>query len=1008
MKTTFSPFPFPRMWEIPELTEINRLPARSFHFPFPDEEKASTRNPAKSKWVKSLDGEWIFDYFTQPEKLDPALVKRRPKKDAATVAVPGNWTRQGYDKPHYTNMEMPFENHPPLVPKANPTGLYRKVISVPATWKQRRTVLHIGGMESVGAVYLDGKFVGWSSDSRLPAEFDLTPFIEPGKRHLLAIIVIRYSAFSYTEDQDDWWMAGIHRSVKLFSTDTAWIEDIFAKTGYKHKQQTGTLELTVRCGFDARPGRTCQVDIQLKDASGKAVWRRPKSRIIDGTGYRSDGFSANLTQEVENCAPWSAETPNLYTLHLSLRDVETKKLLEATCVRIGFNSVKIKNGQMIFNGQPIMIKGVNRHDHDPDHGKTVDRKWLLEDVRLLKEYHFNAIRTAHYPNDPEFLDLCDEVGLYVMDEANQECHDNYDSMARDPRWQRTFLERMTRMVMRDRNHASIFAWSPGNETGYGLNHDLAADATRAMDDSKLVINPEIVKKGWHQGSGNVYSTGGERGSDVHSPMYASYEAIQAIGKKPLDGRPFILCEYSHAMGNSNGGLKDLWDLFYHYPTLQGGFIWDWVEQGLRETGPDGKEYWAYGGDFGDVPNDKNFNCNGLVMPDRIPKPALEECKRLFQPVVVTGFDKKKQQLTFLNRDYFVTSERFRWKVTLKRNEKVLHTLDLGSLKIQPQRTKTVKCVLPAFSSAPGEEVVLHVDGFEGKVHSCHSHVVLTRKSPRLRKQSPVPPMKEGLIPEIHTVRGFTDNDGVKGIAGYWTQDVRPMARWHKEGLDRLTLAQERVEESPEDRTVFRVYDSLKRKAAVTHEQTHTTFKDGWVRMAHCFRYDASLPDLARVGIRLELPETYTQVEWQGLGPVETYADRKACGIPGRHAATVEELFFPYIVPQETGNLEELQWICARDADGKGILACSAKRFCGSVLPVRTEDLIAAYHPYDLPKQRRVHLNLDVKHRGLGTRSCGEDTYEQYRIQPGEYLFTWWMKALHPGDDPGELAKVLPN
>ncbi|WFB37628.1 glycoside hydrolase family 2 TIM barrel-domain containing protein [Kiritimatiellota bacterium B12222] len=1012
MTTSGSPFPLPRSWEIPELTQINRLPARSFHFPFPDAEKAATRNPAKSKWVTSLDGEWSFNYFEKPEEVNPDLLGKKPTKSTKSIHVPGNWTVQGWDKPHYTNVQMPFENTPPCVPQENPTGLYRKTISIPKTWKNRRTVLHLGGIESVGVIYIDGVFVGWSTDSRLPAEFDISPYLVPGKEHQLAILVIRYSAFSYAEDQDHWWMAGLHRSVKLISTDQVWIEDIFAKTGYKHQKNTGSLDLDVRLGLTGAPGQKCRVDIQLDDPQGKPVWKKPKSVDVDGTSYRLGGFTGHFSKNIENCAPWSAETPQLYTLHLSLHDQETGEIIEATCIRIGFKTAKIKNGQLIFNGQPILIKGVNRHDHDPDHGKTVDRKWLIEDANLLKSHNFNAVRTAHYPNDPEWLDICDEVGLYVVDEANQECHANYNTLGHDPRWQKTIIERSERMVMRDRNHASIYAWSLGNETGYGLNHDLAADAVRNLDDSRLLHNEAADRASWTQGRTEL-TPGGERSNDFRCPMYPQISTFISYGKNPTDTRPYIPCEYSHAMGNSNGGLKETWDAIYKYPMLQGGYIWDWVEQGLRKKAPDGTEFWAYGGDFGDEPNDVNFNCNGMVQPDRRPKPAMAECKVIFQPVLATSFNKKTNEVCFLNRDFFRNADWLTWIVSITCNDNIVYEADWGAIKIAPQKSKKLLLKLPEVKAQAGEEVVIHFRGMAEGLEMCQSHFVLSRKAPKLKKGDTIAPTdlsNFGLkaLPELHILRGYLDNDGVKGKEEQWTAEWKPLGRWRKAGIDQLSLADEQTTSTEESLQVERIYNTAHLEKAIRHNQCLQFFAGGWIKMEQSFDIDSSLPDLPRLGVKLELPHELQQVAWRGLGPLETYCDRKAAGIPGCYKGTVTEQFFPYVVPQESGNHEGLRWICARREDGSGLMACSTQPFSGSVLPYSSEEIINSYHPYELPQTERVHMNLDIAQRGVGTASCGPDVLDQHKVQPGSYSFTWWLKALQPGEKPEDHYPQLPK
>ncbi len=1034
-------FPFPRFWELPELTQINRLPARSHHFPYPSAEKASRLNPTASKWVQSLDGDWAFEYFASPEDVNADLIGRSPRKADATVTVPGNWTRQGYDKPHYTNIRMPFDNNPPLVPAENPTGLYRKVIRTPKTWAKRCTRLYIGGAESVAVVYLDGVLVGMSTDSRLPSEFDLTPHLTPGQDQVLAILVIRYSAFSYVEDQDHWWMAGLHRSVKLISTDTVWLEDLFAKTGYVETDGSGRLVLQVQLGLKEAPGRDAKILVRLTDPDGNAVWKHPKHLIIHGTSYRKEGFLGELSEEIPDVTPWSAEAPNLYHLHVELQDLNTGKALEYTCLRIGFKTVCLQEGLMLYNGQPIKLKGVNRHDHDPDTGKAVSRKWLLEDARLLKEHHFNAVRTAHYPNDPEWLDICDEVGLYVMDEANQEAHDNYSTLGHDPRWQTTFRERAERMVLRDRNHASVYAWSLGNETGYGLNHDLAADAVRALDDSRLVHNEAAERWGWVQWH-NEFVPGGERSQDFHSPMYPQVDQFKAFGRTPTDTRPFIPCEYSHAMGNSNGNLKETWDLIYRYPHLQGGFIWDWVEQGLRDTGEDGSEYWAYGGDFHDEPNDVNFNCNGLVQPDRIPKPAMEECRKLFQPILLTDFKAKAGTLKVTNRNYFVSLDHATWTWTLLVNGVIKETGSIPGVELYPQESATLSLKLPDVISAPTEEVTLRIEGsLNGESLGGEEFRLNAARAPRKKSKAlPLPGGKKQLISVseeettwtvntrkaalsgcsvgstpliasplmLQVNRGFTDNEGVKGKPEHWDRADKPMAHWHKAGIDALkpgkgtcTITDGRV-------TLSRTYKAGSNPAAFQHDQTLEFFSGGWVKTVHQIQAHKDLPDLPRVGVTMELNASLQQLEWLGRGPGETYPDRNTAGWFGRFASTPAKQFFPYVVPQESGNIEDLRWIALRDQKGHGILACSSAPFSGSALPYTPSELNAALHPYDLSREPRVHLNLDIAVRGVGTGSCGPDTLETYRIQPGGFEFTWWLKALVPGEDPGESAVQMPG
>lgn len=1014
--------PLSRFWELPELTALNRLPARAYSFPFPDADKADPLHPAKSRWVQSLDGDWCFDYFERPEAV-PADLLSTPPATPPNIRVPGNWTLQGWDKPHYTNIQMPFENRAPRVPDANPTGVYRRMISPPNSWQQRRTLLHIGGAESQVLVYLDGAFVGMSTDSRLPAEFDLSPFLSGGPQ-LLTLVVIRYSAFSYVEDQDHWWMAGLHRSVLLVSTHRdLWIEDFFAKTGFVETDGSGRLVLLTRLGFPGHPGTSARVEVTLLDPKGKPVWKSPKVQRIDGTNYRDGNFEHTLSEEIRKVSPWSAEFPHLYTLQLRLFAEGKDACVESRVQRIGFRTVRIEDGCLRFNGKAIKLMGVNRHDHDPDTGKTVSEARMREDARLLKTHNFNAVRTSHYPNDPLWLALCDEVGLYVIDEANQEAHDNYATLAHDPRWTRTFIERAERMVIRDRNYPCIFAWSLGNETGYGRNHDLAADTVRALDDSRIVHNEPANRPGWTQG-GNHYTRGGERSHDVHAPMYAPLSEWIAFGKKPLDGRPFIPCEYSHAMGNSNGCLKEHWDAVWQYPVLQGGFIWDWVEQGLRKTGPDGKDFWAYGGDFGDVPNDVNFNCNGLVQPDRVPKPAMAECRKLFQPLHFAAFSAKTGELRLRNRDFFRSSDWLElfWTVTV--NGRPAAEGRLGRVDIYPQTETVLTLTLPALTLQAGEEALIRFRAMGEGREVAWEQFPLQRKAPRSPKAlAQLPLTREGGTarlqwgdavlefdlaaaavrgltlggrplwqqgPELQVLRGYIDNEGVKARPEHWTAPRRKMGQWQLAGLHLLSVARAEAEVRDGALHLLRVYDTPAVTRAFVHEQIWQLLADGALRMTHEIQVNAQLPDLPRLGVTLVLNPDLNELSWYGRGPGESYPDRKAGNWIGAFSGSVHEQVFPYIVPQESGNHEDVRFLEVR-GPGAGLHIRGSAPFAASLLPFTPAEFNAALHPCDLPPPDRVHLNLDIAQRGLGSASCGPDTLPPYEIHPGTYRFTWTLQ-----------------
>ncbi len=1014
----------PSFWELPELTQINRLPARSSHFPFPSAQQALKRDPLASKWVQSLDGGWHFDYFSCPAEIDEALFAAELEGEP-NILVPGNWTRQGWDKPHYTNIQMPFENLPPKVPETdNPCGLYRKRFRCPKSWSKRQCRLRINGAESVVLVYVDGAFVGMSSDSRLPAEFDLSPFMRAGEDQLLALLVIRYSAFSYVEDQDHWWMAGLHRSVQLISLDNAWLEDIYCDSLYHPESGSGTLKLDVQAGFSGHPGRDLRVKMQLLDPDMNPLWKKEKESQILGTSYRKDSFQCSFEEKIGSVKAWSAELPALYHLQVSIEDLETGKLLECSCLRVGFREIQLKDGLIHINGKAVLFKGVNRHDHDPDHGKYVSREWMEEDIRLLKSHNFNAVRTAHYPNDSAWLDLCDEHGLYVIDEANQEAHDNYSTLGHDPRWALTFVERAERLVMRDRNHASVFCWSLGNETGYGRNHNLGADVVRRLAPSRLLMNEPAERVGWLQHH-NEFLPGGERSTDFHAPMYPEVQTFEEYGKKPTDVRPFIPCEYSHAMGNSNGNLKETWDLIYRYPSLQGGFIWDWVEQGLREEDEQGREYWAYGGDYGDEPNDVNFNCNGLVQPDRIAKPAMQECRKLFQPIHFHSFSLKKRQLKVLSRYDFRTTAHldYFWHLEIDGVETASGHLEVPLLEAGEEQLLSVE--LPEISLRNGAEAFLRVTAMD------HGHEVAWEQFPAgkgrvLRKKvlsedcSPWKITKgRGLeltrdadqllrqMPRLQAIRGITDNEGVKGKEEHWTREHKPLARWNGSGLLKLKAGKAQWQLDEDGWLMKQRFQAGTHKEAILFEQRLRFPGDGWLQLDCRFEVHPDFEDLPRLGISMELHPSLQIAEWYGLGPGESYSDRKAGQWMSRFEQSLSEQCFPYIVPQESGNHEACRWIAARAADGTGLLACSDQPFAASLLPWTPEELIQALHPNELP-EGSVHLNLDVAQRGVGTGSCGPDTLPRYRLPAGVLEQSWSLRLISAGEDAAELSRCRPR
>ena len=1055
---------FPNFWEMPELTEINRLPMRATLHPYRTAAQAKTVDPAKSPWVLPLDGAWDFRYFERPTVVtDADLVA-----DAgwATIAVPANWTMQGWDKPHYTNVIMPFENTPPTVPADhNPTGVYRTRFTLPDGWAGRRTVIEFGGVESCFCLYLNGGFVGMSKDSRLPAAFDLTRYLRPGE-NVLTVMCIRYSDGSYVEDQDHWWMAGIYRSVQLRSMAPVSIEDVFVKGDLDDRFHDGILTVRTTLDFAAEPDtdltngesrRFHTVEVQLFDADGKTVFRKPPSVRISNS-YRKQYYEGEVKAVVKRPAPWSSEVPYLYTLVVTLKDHQGRVLDHTSC-RTGFRRVEVKNREFLLNGQPVYIKGVNRHDFDPDTGKTVSRAAMVRELQLLKQHNFNAVRTSHYPNDPLWLDLCDEVGILVVDEANLESHANYNTLCRDPRWGRTFFERVERMVRRDKNHPCVIAWSLGNESGYGPNHDAAADWVRGYDSSRVLHHEGALKQAWVQ-SHSRYDRGGERSNDFHNPMYPQVADIVAFAKQDPQApetdsrRPFIMCEYSHAMGNSCGCLKDYWDAIYAHHGLQGGFIWDWIEQGIRKIDPaTGREFWAYGGDFGDEPNDANFCCNGMIMPDRTIKPQMHEFKKIAQPVWITAGDLAKGVVHVFNADFFRSMDWLAGEWSMEVDGRRVQRGVLPALPLAAQTGTTVRIPLRAPAMRAGEEAYLRISfktlrkqpwcakGHEvareqfrlpfagqallpaavvkargGSAVEQHGallrlgnsgiEVVIDEKTGALLRVSASGQEVIAAGPSFNIWRAPLDNDGVKGKADQWTAVWKPLGRWMNAGYDALTSAVESVNLKRIGGDVVlgsrAVYACGKGDGRFEVEHVYRFTSAGLIRCDHRFRFAAGMPDVPRLGVMMTLAGGYERLDWFGRGPFENYADRKYAAEFGRYGGNVDEQYFPYIVPQENGNKEDVAWFSLRGTGGAGVqFQTLGSLFSFSAHHFTPADLTGAYHTFDVPRRAETTVLLDARQRGLGTASCGPDTLDRYKVLPGDYRLRYAIIPL-AGREPGRF------
>lgn len=1058
----------PGSWARPEQISVNRLPMRTTFHRFADDAAASTHDREQSKWFHSLDGSWDFRLADRPDAVTWDDVADGAGGDWQRIAVPGCWTMDPDvdDHPHYTNVQMPFSLDPPSVPEANPTGIHRTNFSLPRGWKSRRTVLHVGGAESCLYVFCNGRAVGMGKDSRLPQEFDLTSHVRTGV-NTLTLVVVRWSDGSWLEDQDHWWMAGLHREVHLESSAHTHLADVRIDANLDADLTTGMLSAEVEVG-SATPPRGWRVELSILDPAGKAVLAQPLSADVPVfsrkspvhemiSAYVYPGPVASFAETIDDVEAWSAEVPNRYVVVVSLVDVDGD-VVESTAVRVGFRRVEVVDRELLLNGYPVFVRGVNRHDHDPDTGKTVSIESMRRDVVLMKQHNVNAVRTAHYPNDPRFLDLCDELGLWVVDEANVETHARLESLCDDPRFTHAITDRIHRMVARDRNHPSVFAYSLGNESGYGAVHDAAAAWIRRTDPSRIVH---------YEGACHPVFFGtddpGDAGpaTDLICPMYPPIEAITNWAERTADAppgtgeqRPLIMCEYSHAMGNSNGSLADYWAVIETTPGLQGGFIWDWTDQGLRRTDADGNEFWAYGGHFGDEPNDATFCCNGLTWPDRTPKPALVEHAYLGAPVRFRPSDLRRGRLVVVNLQDWRDVSWLSGELDIRVDGEIVASSAFDLPDLPGGFEATLELDLPTVEVPDGAEAHLDLRCVTAAAEpwAPAGHVVAwqqfdlpsTRRLPVAPGPSPsvsdvdagpgaasVGALSVGwdedaaalttlafegknllaASPVASLWRAPTENDGRRLDDGFGSGALK---RWLELGLDRVEV--EPISGRRRAQNDGSVLVTLRRRLhlpgsgdAADHRQQLRIRPDGFLVVDEELTLPTTLDDLPRIGTRFEVPAELDRLEWYGRGPLETYVDRETSEQLGRWRSTVADQYVPYVLPQEHGNHTDTRWFTLTDGGGTGLLVCSTNALDPFGFTARHHhdaDLYAATTVADLRASDTIEVHVDVLQRGVGTGACGPDTLPPYRVTGGPARWSFALRPVIPSSDPADAPAHL--
>ncbi len=1042
-----------KWWETPEFTGLNVLTPRATLFPCESLEVARHGNGRDGSLVQSLNGRWKFRYFESPEQVSEKDCRSDLKGKWDEVAVPGCWTMQGYGRPHYTNVVMPYGEAAPKVPEKNPTGVYRRSFEVSESWcANRRTVLHFDGFESVIEVWVNGTMAGIAKDARTASEFDITRLVHPG-RNDIAVMVIQWSDSNFIEDQDQWWHAGLVRDVYIYNTAPYYIQDVFAMAVLDENLVDATLTLQLRPGFsDWKNGLRFQC--RLYDMDNREVWKQPE--IIEVGDYTQVGGPGSLAKKsiaIAKPRPWNAESPYLYRLAVTLVDTDGTKLEHTSC-RIGFKRIEIRDRHLWINGQAVLITGVNRHDHHPETGRTIAEADMRRDLELMKQFNINAVRTSHYPNAPRFYELCDEYGLYVLDEANLEAHHYYFDLCANPRWAHAFLDRAIRMVMRDKNHASIIGWSLGNESGFGMNHAAMAAWIKEYDPTRYLhyegvncideTRPEFFAERSHTPV-----------VDVISAMYPPIAWLASWAEHSTETRrPFILCEFSHAMGNSNGSLKDYFALFHRYfdRGLQGGFIWEWLDHGIAQKTADGRPYWAYGGDFGDEPNDRNFCLDGLIGSDRVPHPALWEYKQLSKPFAIHAVDVSAGKFEFENLRYFADAGDMEVRWELQVDGVTAQKGRLNSLKAAP-RSRTpfrLEWKLPQELPAHAEVFVLfkaynrqatsyapagHELGFEqfalpirggmrpvavraasplaACVEETEFHLanrefllIFDRKTARIAsfRYKGMELLKSGPSPAIW--RAATDNDGIRTFP-LEGQQKTVLYKWLEAGYDAMEL-RDVVTEMYECNGLPEIHSSVTgavktNPEALKLDQVLQILPNGDLIFTNRLVLAQGMPDLPRLGFKLVLPAGFEQLMWFGRGPQENYQDRDA-GYPiSRHTGTVTGEYVPYGMPQEHGNHTATRFAVISNGAG-GLIATAEETMEFTAGHYSAAQLFAARHPSDLVPQPETFWHLDWHQSGVGTHTCGPATLPEYRIYPGTYQFNFRLRPFKGARVPEELLR----
>ena len=1036
---------FANDWENSETIGRNKEPAHATSLPFPDQATALEGARNASLYHQSLNGNWKFNWVKEPAERPADFYK--PDYDVTQwndIPVPSNWQLQGYGVPIYTNTAFQLKINPPYVlndnpPEftsatlKNPVGSYRTEFTVPPQWSGRQVFIHFDGVKSAFYLWINGEKVGYSQGSMTPAEFNITKYLDEGA-NVLAAEVYRWSDGSYLETQDMWRFSGIYRDVFLFSTPSMHVRDFFVRADLDEHYQDATLKLTAKIkNYGPRLAAHHKLHVTLLDPNTQD---RTAVASIQTTVPVIPGDTEILLEmenPVDNPLKWSAETPNLYTLLLTLTNA-SGEVVEVIRSDFGFREIEIKEGQLWVNGVSTRIKGVNRHEHDPDHGRAIPLERMIQDITLMKQNNINTVRTSHYPDDPKWYDLCNRYGLYVIDEANVESDPisfEKDILpGSDPKWTAAVVDRMTSMVERDKNHPSVIIWSLGNEAGFGKNFARMAIAARKADPTRPLQ---------YKGMNSVV--------DIDTHTYSSLPWLNDRATQYPD-KPFLMNEYAHAMGNSGGNLQDYWDTILAHPNLIGGCIWDWADQGLRKKAEDGTEFWAYGGDFGDVPNATNFCCNGIVQPDRKPNPALHEVKKVYQYIKATPIDLLAGKVRIDNNYDFLNLDSFETAWELSEDGTVIQHGSLGRFDVAPRQELETVVPFQTRQFTPGAEYALKITFAlaEETLWAERGHLVAWDQWQMPFDVPPAPKINLADLPDL-SIEEKTDIleilgrkfrlligkksgaiesfefDGKQRIAAplrpnFWRaptdNDIgnkmpERLGIW-KDAVRELEVVNVAIDRPKPQ--VLRVALTAKfppgGKSA--YYLTYTVYASADIIVESRFVPGVALPNLPRFGMQMDIPAEFDTMTWYGRGPHETYSDRKTGAAVAIHAGPVQDQVHLYVRPQENGNKTDVRWVALTNRDGVGLIAVGMPLLNVSAWPFTMADLEKAQHTNELPTRDTITVNLDHAQMGIGgDNGWGAFTHPQYLLPPKPYTYTFRLKPYAPKmGSMADLARRFPQ